>query len=329
VISGPFESYSTNGADVVLWRALQDVGQGRYVDLGAGHPTQGSISMAFYAHGWRGITVEPDAGMADLQRRERPGDLLIEAAVTGKEGGPWAPPVVDRQHESTSGQAAAARTRRIDAILQDAGWATDDLHFLSIRTGGTEGDALEGIDLTVWRPWILVIEAAPPLSAELPRTRWEPPVTASGYGFCLFDGASCFYVSDEHRHDLGPALSYPACRSDNYTTLEDRELTERLSAIPDLIEEVTRWRSQAMTRWATAVARLSEISDLRAQLEALRLSYAESEHRYQGAAAHAAGLQRKIDDFEASTSWRMTRPLRAFTGWVDPDRRPPETESGS
>ena len=38
--------------------------------------------MAFYASGWSGITVEPDPQFAALLRQRRPGDLVVEAAIT-------------------------------------------------------------------------------------------------------------------------------------------------------------------------------------------------------------------------------------------------------
>ena len=68
VVSTTFESFSQNGEDVVLWRALHDVGKGRYIDVGANHPELFSVSMGFYQRGWSGITVEPDPAFAQMQR---------------------------------------------------------------------------------------------------------------------------------------------------------------------------------------------------------------------------------------------------------------------
>jgi methyltransferase FkbM-like protein len=87
VMSRRFESYAQNAEDVVLQRALRGVGEGRYIDVGANDPRADSVSMAFYARSWSGITVEPDPQCAALQRAQRPRDQLIEAATTAKDNG--------------------------------------------------------------------------------------------------------------------------------------------------------------------------------------------------------------------------------------------------
>ena len=53
-----FVSYAQNFEDVMLWRALSDVKQGHYIDIGAQDPVINSVSLAFYEAGWRGIHVE-------------------------------------------------------------------------------------------------------------------------------------------------------------------------------------------------------------------------------------------------------------------------------
>ena len=62
----PFDSFAQNGEDVVLWRALGHIANGRYVDVGANHPTNDSVTRAFYDRGWRGIAIEPDPTYARL-----------------------------------------------------------------------------------------------------------------------------------------------------------------------------------------------------------------------------------------------------------------------
>lgn len=38
-----FISYAQNFEDVMLWRALKLFGPGRYIDVGANHPSQDSV----------------------------------------------------------------------------------------------------------------------------------------------------------------------------------------------------------------------------------------------------------------------------------------------
>jgi hypothetical protein len=43
-----FISYAQNFEDVMLWRALQHVERGFYIDVGANDPTIDSVTKAFY-----------------------------------------------------------------------------------------------------------------------------------------------------------------------------------------------------------------------------------------------------------------------------------------
>ncbi len=235
--SSTFESYSQNGEDVVLWRALHEVRDGRYIDVGANHPQIYSVSMGFYNRGWSGITVEPDPAFAEMQRAERPRDVMVEAAITAKDGDTITFHVVDGTGLSTLDPSLAqaharagfetheveVTTRTIDSILEEANWAGLDIHFMSVDTEGAEKDVLESVDLTVWRPWVLVVEATAPLTTQSTREFWEKLVLDAGYRFCLFDGLSCYYVAEERAALLGRAR---ATRHPCSTTIR-RESTGR------------------------------------------------------------------------------------------------------
>lgn len=335
-----FESYSQNGEDVVLWRALHEVEHGRYIDVGANHPQIDSVSMAFYKHGWQGITVEPDPTFAQMQAAQRPRDRVVEAAITIKDRDSVTLHVVDGTGLSTldgtlaEGHARTGyethdvevETRTLDSILQEAGWNDQDIHFMSIDTEGSERDVLESIDLRLWHPWVLVIEATAPRSTESTRHLWEDIVLDAGYQFCLFDGLSCFYVSTQKAEALGASLSYPACVFDEYTTPASRKaegerlhLVDRIEDLanqttPELIEQVTRWRAQAVRRWANAIANeaqleeaLRDCADLEDTIEEMHtaIHYERIEARSQ-----IAALQAQLDDLLSSSSWRVTKPLR-------------------
>lgn len=317
MVSPPFASFSQNGEDVVLWRALHHVIAGRYVDVGAKHPEHFSDTMAFYQRDWAGITVEADPELARLQRDQRPRDWLTEAVVSSKDHGSATFHIVEGTGLSTlhagvarSHASAGFKTREIDVasrrlgcILEEAGWEGIDIHFMCVHTEGSEREALESVDLNVWRPWVLLVRATYPLTGELTKQWWEDLVLAADYQFCLFDGLSCFYVASEHADELRAALSYPACPLDNYTRPESRELAELAESVPDLVDQVSRWRTQAVTRWSTAVAADTELDRVKAELEEVRLAKLESER-------DGRELRRYIQALLGSTSWRVTKPLR-------------------
>jgi FkbM family methyltransferase len=322
MIAEPFESFAQNGEDVVLWRALGSQISGRYVDVGANHPTVDSVTRAFYDRGWRGIAVEPVPAFADRFRAERPEDIVVQAAITDHSGdsvtlhefrdtglSTMVDKFADRHRESGRDvNNITVATLTLDDVLTNAGWSGSDIHFVSIDTEGAEEGVLAGFDLNRWRPWVLVIESTAPNTTQPTYAVWEEMVTSAGYQFCLFDGLSRFYVDRDHR-ELIPALSYGASVVDDYSTLHMRnveaglaETDARLRAahieLNERVEEVLRWRTIALNRWLQeaggAVTQKASVSN-------------ELRH-----------LQNELAATHATLSWRVTRPLRMVRRRVGP-----------
>jgi uncharacterized membrane protein len=80
----PILSYAQNAEDVVLSRAFADQEFGLYVDIGAYHPVEDSVTLHFYERGWRGVNVEPDRELHALFVEARPRDTNLCAAVTAQ-----------------------------------------------------------------------------------------------------------------------------------------------------------------------------------------------------------------------------------------------------
>lgn len=278
----PFVSYAQNREDVVLYRALKGVTQGRYVEVGANDPKHESVTYAFYKRGWSGITVEPVHAFAEAHRRHRERDHLVEAAITASDTGTIVLHQiaetglsslrgdVGRTHQDAGWDVTEVQVpaRRLDDVLTDAGWTPDqDIHFLLIDVEGAERQVLETIDLRRWRPWALVIEATEPLSTTPSHQAWEDIVLAAGYRFCLFDGLSRFYVSNERADDIGHQLSYGASVLDDYTTIDTVHLHEQLAEAGRRAEEAYH-RANGANSGADALQR--EVARLQAELEELR-----------------------------------------------------------
>lgn len=306
----PFISYAQNREDVVLFRALGSISSGRYVEVGANHPTHDSATRAFYDRGWSGVTVEPVPYFAELHRAERPRDTLVQAAVTDQAPGEVTLHVVPGTGLSTivedvNDEHAAAGIAseeltvpaiRLDTLLAEQGWSEDDaIHFLLVDVEGAEPAVLRSIDLTRWRPWVLCIEATRPNSTVSAHGEWEDGVLAAGYEFCVFDGLSRFYVAKEHAADLKATLSYPACVIDNYLT---HSHDTALQTADRLMVETTHWRTVALTQWADVVG---------------QVGLAAAEER--------AHLLEELDAIRNTLSWRVTRPLRGVRTMLDRARR--------
>lgn len=214
-----FISYAQNFEDVILWRALKHIENGTYVDVGAQDPVVDSVSRAFYEHGWRGVHVEPVPLYAERLRRDRPDEIVLQAAL-GAEVGTIALNVIPDTGLSTAVDSTAQRhhdagfeTQRTHVPLLTLKSALGmlagcEVHWLKIDVEGFEEEVLKGWDSSVLRPWVMVIEATVPGSAEADYASWDPIVLAAGYQFVYFDGLNRFYVANEHT-DLVPAFRMP------------------------------------------------------------------------------------------------------------------------
>lgn len=73
------EIYSQTGEDRMLLALFKEMGikKGRYIDVGANHPTKLSNTYRLYREGFTGIVVEPNRSLMRLHRMIRPKDLHL------------------------------------------------------------------------------------------------------------------------------------------------------------------------------------------------------------------------------------------------------------
>jgi GT2 family glycosyltransferase len=101
-----------------------------------------------------------------------------------------------------------------------------------------------------------------------------------------------------------------------------RDQIELMAAYAEHLEErgrqlagqVSSWRTTALSRWAKVLATDTELERVRDDLAELRHASAVEASRLRSAVEHfqreRAELRQQIADLHASTSWRLTRPLR-------------------
>jgi FkbM family methyltransferase len=214
-----FASYAQNLEDVMLWRALKHVRNGFYVDVGAQHPVVDSVSKAFYERGWRGIHIEPVPHYADLLRKDRPDETVMQIALGAAEG-VLELNVIPHTGLSTAVDAYAERHRvelgyqprritvpvlTLKSALQSL---PQDVHWLKIDVEGFEEQVLKGWDSSCFRPWVILVEATLPNSPKTDYAGWDPILTNANYRFVYFDGLNRFYIAEEHE-ELREAFSCP------------------------------------------------------------------------------------------------------------------------
>lgn len=237
-----FISYAQNFEDVMLWRALKHVENGCYVDVGAWHPVIDSVSKAFYEHGWRGIHIEPVPQYAELLRKDRPDETVLQVALSDTEGELVLNVIKDTGSSTTIDAYAqdCIKKHKFDSerikvpvlTLKSAlkSIKGKDIHWMKIDVEGLEEKVLKGWDSQSVRPWVMVVEATVPLSPVENYSSWDPILIAADYQFVYFDGLNRFYIAKEHA-ELANAFSCPPNVFDEFVPRGLVELDAKLQGI--------------------------------------------------------------------------------------------------
>jgi FkbM family methyltransferase len=339
-----FVSYSQNAEDVLLWRALGHVQRGFYIDVGANDPVEHSVTKAFYDRGWRGVSVEPLPSFHHAFEEQRPEDVNLAIAAGAVNGEltlydvpavrGWASPEqsVAEMHRAEGHQVAEIKVpvRTLAAICEEH--VHGEIHFLKIDVEGFEGEVLRGMDFVRWRPWVLVIEATLPNSRSTNHHTWEHLVLGERYRFAWFDGLNRYYVADEHAELLAQLDVQPnvfdefiswhldhAWNAERTLHAELQSAAQRQQAQEQQVERYRAQSAELLAQLAAANRRAdhahSRAVDLGHELDQVHADAA-------GLTVWAKGLETRIADLEASTSWKITRPLRRASDLVRSLREP-------
>jgi len=259
-------SYGQNREDVLLNRLFPADYKGFYIDVGANHPTQDSVTAHFYSRGWQGINVEPSS-CYDQVAQARKRDINLQVAVSNRTGDatlhefPTAPGL--STFSAALAEDAIARfgcrcVKRQVPVLTLAEvcrrHVRGPIDFLSVDVEGHEREVLEGAAWKEYRPRVVVVEATRPKTSEPTHCEWEDLLLQGDYLFAFFDGLNRFYVRAEDR-DLIPRLAVPANVHDDFlpyteycnsqmgpATLKIAKRLNRLEQrFPRLSETVLRW----------------------------------------------------------------------------------------
>jgi FkbM family methyltransferase len=249
-------SYAQNHEDILLWRALFDVEEGFFVDIGVQDPTNDSVTRAFYDRGWHGINIEPVTGYFDKLCRERPRDLTLQVAVGDRFG--WSTlyefpnsglsTLVEEIAFGHRARGLRDVQRRVPIVTLASVWAkfvTGEVHFLKIDVEGYERQVLSGMDLVNLRPWIILIEATRPATSVPVSEGWERIFLNARYELVHFDGLNYWYLAEE-RSNLKARFEAPPNIFDQFELATTVSLREDLAAVKHDLEQM---RASASWRW--------------------------------------------------------------------------------
>jgi flagellar biosynthesis GTPase FlhF len=202
---------------------------------------------------------------------------------------------------------------------------------------------IRGMDFRKWRPWVLVVEATLPNSQISNHDAWEYMLTEHGYRYAYFDGLNRYYVADEHA-ELAQALATPPNVFDDFQTVVqaralrsaqlaearareadakaqdvDRQLAAMKRSLSWRLTRPLRWVREARARQAEDKAKAAEdkADEAEAKARAAEAQAREAESKAREAETKAQHLQalvntlnNQLHDIHASTSWKITDPLR-------------------
>ena len=303
----------------MLYRALGHLERGFYIDVGAQHPEIDSVSKAFFDRGWQGVHVEPVPHYANLLRKERPGDRVIEAAVSNRLGHTTlivfpdtglstTVPDIAAGHVDAGMSASEAElevpTVTLASIAEELGEC--EVHWLKIDVEGLEKEVLQGWNPASLRPWLVVVESTFPNSSQSNHAEWEGLLTEAEYVHVYSDGLNRFYASAERAAELMPAFALPPNVFDDVQlgkhAFPCRELAAQHDAdIRDRLGELAARYESALQQQESEIHRLQlEFAQASEYLQRQRLLF--QQELEQADLRHEAMLK--------SLSWRITSPLR-------------------
>ena len=167
-----FTSYGGSGEDIFISKFFQNFKKGFYVDVGALHPINGSLTYLLYQKGWNGINIDMMKENLKLFKIFRKRDINLDVAVSSSKGF-----INAYLFEVGSGvntnQLKIAREwknkinknfviRKVkkntlnDILISNK--VVKEFDFLNIDVEGHEFDVLKGLNLKKYRPKLISIE---------------------------------------------------------------------------------------------------------------------------------------------------------------------------
>lgn len=202
-------SYAQNREDILLEAFFPDVKEGFYVDVGANHPVNDSVTKRFYDKGWRGINIEPNKKLWQLLQHDRPRDINLQLGVSNKNGeflfreyknhglSTFSSDMKASYEKSKQPEEGTREFLEYQVPVTTLKEIFDDhakgrpIHFLKIDIEGYEYEALEANDWKKYRPMMICIE-----SNHIVRD-WRPLLKKEGYEKVFFDGLNDYYLAKE------------------------------------------------------------------------------------------------------------------------------------
>lgn len=168
-------SYSQEGEDILLSRLLEGKKKGFYIDIGAHHPKRFSNTYFFYQRGWRGINIDAMPGSMKLFRKIRPRDINLELGISKIEQeltyyifnepalNTFSEKLASEREKKFSQYTVIDKKKLIcktlESVLNEHLKEKTRIDFMSIDVEGLDLEVIQSLNLSKYRPQIILIES--------------------------------------------------------------------------------------------------------------------------------------------------------------------------
>lgn len=160
------KSYSGSAQDLIINHFFKKKKEGFYIDVGCYHPYNNNNTRLFYERGWCGINIDLDYHSIDFFNFVRKRDENINIAISNDETekdfyffhNRSAINSLDSRRKNQAKEIRRVKTKTLNSIIENSKFKIKKINFLSIDVEGHEYEVIKGIDLTKYKPEIILIE---------------------------------------------------------------------------------------------------------------------------------------------------------------------------
>ena len=202
-------SYSENHEDIILAGFFNKNIQGFYVDVGANHPEDKSITKLFYDMGWHGINIEPIPRLYELFEKQRSRDINLNIGVSDQSGiltfrdyinnDKISSFIINKNYNNQKYKNYSVQVKPLKQIFIENN--VRKINFLNIDVEGYEYEVLSGNNWSIYRPQVICIDSTDIIK------NWKSILLNNSYILFFFDGLNEYYV-DKNEKSLSENFSY-------------------------------------------------------------------------------------------------------------------------
>jgi FkbM family methyltransferase len=244
-------SYAQNGEDILLYRCFKDIKSGFYIDVGANHPVEESVTKYFYDQGWQGVNIEPEPLSFQLLSQERPLDLNINKCVSCVEkelefyqikntglSSLFKSNATKANEQGFTSNIIKVKGEKLTNILNSLNLASRQIEFLKIDTEGNEEDVIKSLDFKLYQPKVILVETVSPYLHENKSKIIDDLLITKDYKKVYFDGLNSYFIRLNQYEKLKVHFDTPVNIFDGFIKYKEFNLIENNNFLVNKIKNL-------------------------------------------------------------------------------------------